>query len=241
MKKILTLFFASTFLFQSCGNKTEKKATEIPQTTKIPEKESVNKTALKPKIFTDTFEFDYYNDNGDYMWLYAKNGKEIYGFINDKNDDRSLLRGDICQIEWKKDTIYIAGDGDTPEIEDWLVSIKKIEGGSVSKFRKEYTKKLKYHWDEENYTQNYLDEIYLLTEYYIANSKSELIKHAIKDKDQIEYSIEKRTENNRDYDVLGIGYMFEHRFTIMQWIYIDRETKNIYEYDLPNEKLIAFE
>ena len=127
MKKILTLFFASTFLFQSCGNKTEKKATEIPQTTKIPEKESVNKTALKPKIFTDTFEFDYYNDNGDYMWLYAKNGKEIYGFINDKNDDRSLLRGDICQIEWKKDTIYIAGDGDTPEIEDWLVSIKKLK------------------------------------------------------------------------------------------------------------------
>ena len=89
--------------------------------------------------------------------------------------------------------------------------------------------------------KNYLDEIYLLVEYYIANSKNELIKHSIKTKEQLEYSIEERIENNRDYEMLGIGYTFEHRFSIMQWIYIDRETKQIYEYDLPNERLIAFE
>lgn len=172
----------------------------------------------------------------------AKKRKDLYDFINDKNDDRSLLRGDVCEIEWKKDTIYIAGDGEPPKIANWLVSVKKIEDGNVSKFRKEYKKELKYHWFEENnYSNNYLDEIYLLAEYYIANSKNKLIKNAINSKDQLEYSLEMRTENNKDYEMLGIGYTFENRFSIMQWIYIDRETKQIYEYDLPNEKLIAFE
>ena len=53
--------------------------------------------------------------------------------------------------------------------------------------------------------------------------------------------IEKRTENNRDYDLLGIGYMFEHRFNVMQWIYIENVNYRIFEYDLPNEKLTEFE
>lgn len=242
MKKLLILLLAITFIFQSCVNGTETKTAQTPKhTPKIAEKEIINNSFSKPKIFTDTFEFLSYDDNGDYMLLFAQKEKDFYGFINDKNDDRSILRGDICEIQWKKDTIYIAGDGDTPEIADWLVSIKKVTNGNVSKFRKEYKKELKYHWHEEKYSQNYLDEIYLSAEYYLANSKNELIKHAIKSKDQIEYSIEKRTENNKDYEVLGIGYMFEHRFTIMQWIYIDRETKQIYEYDLPNEKLIVFD
>lgn len=247
MKKLILTFLSFTFIFQSCenkianGNQQKDKIQDTIKSTSIKADENQIKGKI-PKIFTDTFEFQYYNDDGDYMILNAKKGKDYYGFINDGNDDRSLLRGDICEIKWKKDIIYIAGDGETPEIADWLVSINKIEDGNVSKFRKEYKKKLKYHWlEENNYAQNYLDKIYLLAEYYIAKSKSELIKHAIKDKEQIEYSIEKRTKNKRDYDVLGIGYMFEYRFTIMQWIYIDRETQKIYEYDLPNEKLIKFE
>ena len=143
------------------------------------------------------------------------------------------------QIQWEKDTIEIDGE---KQVENWLYSVKKIEDGNVSKFRKKYTRKIKYHWHEDNnYSQNYLDEIYLVAEYYIANSKNELVRQAIKDKNQIEYSIEKRTENNRDYDLLGIGYMFEHRFNVIQWIYIENVNYRIFEYDLPNEKLIEYE
>lgn len=240
MKKLISFLFLAFFV-QSCGDKTlnnNQQKEEIQDATKA----VLENKKRNNKLFKDTFVFESYNDNGDYMLLNAKKGKDFYSFINDKNDDRSLLQGDICEIEWKKDTIFIAGDGETPEISDWLVSINKIKDGNVSKFRKEYKKELKYHWfDENNYAQNYLDEIYLLAEYYIANSKNKLIKQAIKNKDPIEYSIEERTENNRVYKVLGIGYTFEHHFTIMQWIYIDRETKQIYEYDLPNEKLIAVE
>lgn len=228
----------------SCEDKTAKHKSTPTQKSAKKDNMSISENLHKDKnikVYEDIFVFEDYNDNGDYMLLNTKKGKDFYGFINDNNEDRSLLKGDICEIQWKKDTIYIAGDGETPEIADWLIFIKKIKDGRVSQFRKEYKKKLKYHWNEDDYTQSYLDKVYLLTEYYIANSKNELIKQTIKNKDQIEYSIEMRTENDKDYEVIGIGYMFEHRFTIMQWIYIDRESQQIYEYDLPNEKLIKFE
>lgn len=237
------IFTIITFVLQSCGNKKQNNVqvenSEKPASILAVENRNKDK---KNTYLKNTFVFNSYDDNGDYTLLNAQNGNDSYSFINDKNDDRSLLRGDICEIEWEKDTIYIAGDGETPEIADWLVSIKKIKDGNVSKFRKAYKKELKYHWSEEKkYSKNYLDEIYLLVEYYIANSKNELIKHSIKTKEQLEYSIEERFENNRHYEMLGIGYTFDHRFSIMQWIYIDRETKQIYEYDLSNERLIAFD
>lgn len=153
---------------------------------------------------------------------------------------RNLLRGDVCEITWEKDTIYIAGEGEIPKIENWLVSIKKIKDGNVSKFRKDYKKELKYYYSDEGYTQSTLDDLYLSAEYYIANTKNELIKLAIQNREQLEYSIESRTENNRDYQVLGIGYTFEHKFNVIQWLYIDIETQKIYEYDVANDKLVEF-
>ncbi|MNU76946.1 hypothetical protein D3C71_665090 [compost metagenome] len=205
-------------------------------------KNTKSKTKQKDtKIHTGIFDFFIYNDNGDYMLLEAKKGKDFYGFINDNNDDRSLLRGDVCEIKWKQDTIYIAGDGERPEMADWIISVKKIKDGNASKFRKEYKKELKYHWSEqEDYSQSYLGDLFLLAEYYIANSKNELIKLRIQNNEQIEYSIEDQTRNNKDYTVLGIGCEFEQRFTIMQWVYVSDEDQKIYEYDLPNDKLIEF-
>lgn len=244
-KFFLFPFLLTGFILQSCVSKPDKQTKSTAE--KLLEADTVasavNIGGQKDTVFfKDTFVFDSYNDNGDYMILNAKKGKDLYGFINDENNDRSLLKGDICEITWKKKTIFISGDGETPEIADWLVSITKVKDGNVSKLRKTYKKELKYHWvDKNSYSESYLAQIYLLTEYYIANTKNKLINLAIKNKDEIEYSIEHKVENGRDYDVLGIGYTFEHRFTIMQWIYIDRETQKIYEYDLPNEKLTPFE
>ncbi|MEJ8598492.1 hypothetical protein JSO59_004245 [Riemerella anatipestifer] len=231
----LIVFF---FVLQSCDNKTvlnkeKHKSHEIKTSKGV-------KTDKKSELYTDTFEFEYYNNNGDYTWLSAKKGHVKYDFVNDNNTQRNLLRGDVCEIIWKKDTIYIAGEGEIPKIENWLVSIKKIKDGNVSKFRKDYKKELKYYYSDESYTQSTLDDLYLSAEYYIANTKNELIKLAIQNKEQLEYSIESRTENNRDYQVLGIGYTFEHKFNVIQWLYIDIETQKIYEYDIANDKLAEF-
>ena len=173
------------------------------------------------------------------MLLNAKKGNDIYGFINDKNGDRSYLKGDLIEIKWKKDTIYIAGDGETPEIAEWIISTKKIIDGNVSIFRKTYKKQLKFNWSKENnYSPSYLDKLYLLVEDFIVNSKVETIKLSIKNKDQLEYSIEQQSRNGKEYTVLGISYIFEHKLNTLKWLYYENENQRLYEYDLPNDKLI---
>ncbi len=195
---------------------------------------------VQEKINIDTLSFLDYNDDGDYMLLNAKKGNDYYGFINDKNDDRSYLKGDLIEIKWKNDTIYIAGDGETPEIADWIISTRKIIDGNVSIFRKTYKKQLKFNWSKENnYSQGYLDKLYLLVEDYIANSKVETIKLSIKNKDQLEYSIEQQNRNGEEYTVLGISYIFEHKLITLKWLYYENgDRPKLYEYDLPNDELI---
>ena len=99
---------------------------------------------------------------------------------------------------------------------------------------------LTYHWSDDSYSQAHLDSIYVLAKFYIAHSANALIKAAVKQNEQLEYSIEKQTHKNKNYDVLGIGYTSENRFTVMQWIYIDADSRKIYEYDLPNDQLLEF-
>lgn len=153
----LIIFF---FVLQSCDNKTVlNKEKHKTQETKI----NTDKANKKSELYTDTFEFEYYDDNGDYTWLSAKKDHVKYDFVNDNNTQRNLLRGDVCEITWEKDTIYIAGEGEIPKIENWLVSIKKIKDGNVSKFRKDYKKELKYYYSDEGYTQSTLDDLYLFS------------------------------------------------------------------------------
>ncbi|MEO1545461.1 MAG: SH3 domain-containing protein [Bacteroidota bacterium] len=192
----------------------------------------------KPKQ-KDIFEFINYDDNFDYSLLNTKKGDTLYSFINDNNDDRSYLRGDSIEIEWKEDLIYIAGNGDTKEIDDWIISTKKIKDGKVSDFRKNYNREIKYYYTE-NYAQSFLNDIYLIVENYIVNSKNELIKNLIKERRQLEFSIEDRKRNDLDYLVLGIGHSIEHKISTIQWLYYNNDTGRLYEYDLPNDKLIEY-
>jgi hypothetical protein len=239
----LSIITLLSFVLQSCENKTKSTAEikKINQNKSDTKQTGAKIIQAKEEVFKDTFEFVEYNDDFDYISIQVKKENELLGFVNDKNDDRSLLRGDICEIQWKKDTIYVAGDGETPMLEDWLISVRKIKDGNVSKMRKEYKKELKYHWSkEDNYSQSFLDKIYLLTEYYIANSKNELLQLHIKNKEQINYSIENQKREGRDFTIMGIGYEFENRSNIFQWLYYDNENGKLYEYDLPNDALNEF-
>lgn len=217
-----------------------------PEPKNQPQEKIVTKTvpqikAKKDSIKRDTIEFISYNDNFDYTQLNGKKGKEEIDFVNDNNNDRSFLRGDLIAIEWKNDTIYISGDGETPQIAQWIVSAKKIKDGNISKFRKDYRKPIKYHYSKEDeISDSYLEHLHDLAEYYIANSKNDLVKLSLKDKIDLAYSVKKQTRENKEYYVLGIYTEFEHKINTFQWLYIDPENDKIYEYDLPNDKLIYF-
>ena len=82
---------------------------------------------------------------------------------------------------------------------------------------------------------------------YIKNSENKLIKSHIKNKDNMEWLLD-RTEktDSTNYYIFNIGQEVsekdgsELRFSSDGWIYIDSLTKKIYEYDLPNDSLILW-
>ncbi|MFK6999538.1 hypothetical protein [Flavobacterium oreochromis] len=223
-----------TFLHSCQDKQTSKLQTQNNQ-------KQTNKLKVNAKLFSDLLEFISYNDDGDYMLINFKKGNDTLTFVNENNEDRSLLRGDMAQVQWIKDTIYIAGDGETPEIADWLVGFKKTKDGNLSKFKKTYKKEIKYHWFNENeYSQDYLDALYVLVEYYIANSKNELLKIHLKENSALEYSIEQQERDGKKFTVLGLGTSFEGRMTKIQWLYYEAEKNLLYEYDLGNDRLMLF-
>ena len=234
----LLILFLLPCLYISCNSNPEKKTKPIVVETNKKEIEVNNNNIHQQK---QELEFVEYNDDGDYFLLIAKKGGKTTSFINDNTDDRSLLRGDKVEITWQNKTIYIAGDGDTPEQAESIVSIKKIADGNVSKFRKNYEKKLKYNWVGENeYSGGYLDKLYLVVEYYIANSKNELLRLQVDRKDDLTYSIEQQTRGDKEYTVLGIATESERATNTIQWLYFENATQILYEYDLPNDRLVEF-
>lgn len=92
--------------------------------------------------------------------------------------------------------------------------------------------------------QNWYDA---LIAYYIRKSDNELITSSLKNKEKIEWLLD-RTEktDSTNYYIFNIGQEVteedgsEPRFTSDGWIYIDSISKKIYEYDLPNERLILW-
>ncbi|WP_147321906.1 hypothetical protein [Mucilaginibacter conchicola] len=188
-----------------------------------------------------TMQFVDYNDDSDYYQFIAQQGDNVYYFINSDDTDRSLNRGDLIDITWKHGMITIAGDDEKPEPAEMLVSVKKTSDGPVSKFRKEYNKQLKYTWSaDEQYSKDYLDKIYKLAEYYLANTKNELLKNAINKRSDITYSIEQAERENRNYTLLGIAPVGENGANVAEWLYIDTETHRLYLFDQAEDTLRMF-
>lgn len=238
MKNIWKILFV--FICISCHSNSQKKNKPAVSDT-VKREAEVKKTADYQAPHQEIMEFVGYNDDGDYFLLTARRKNETLSFINDDNEDRNLLRGDIIEVTWKTDTIYIAGDGDTPQQAEKIVSVKKLKDGNVSKFRKNYNKALKYHWSqEEDYSKSYLDKLYTLVEYYVANSKNEQLQLLVKNRDEINYSIEKQTRADKEYVLIGIAGTEEHRLNTVHWLYFDNEEDKLYEYDLPNDSLAEF-
>ncbi len=83
--------------------------------------------------------------------------------------------------------------------------------------------------------------------FYIKNSKDEFVKMAYQNNEQIEWLLD-RTEktDSTNYYIFNIGQSVsedgrsEKRFSSYCWLYIDSLTKKIYEYDLPNDKIILW-
>jgi len=193
------------------------------------------------KAYSDIVEFVAFDDNGDYPIFTIQKNKKIISFYSDFDDASTLKRGDILEVKWKIDSVYIAGEGEKLDFGEWLINAKKIKEGNVSLFLKKYKKPIKFTSEKDDYTDGFKDYLYTQVTYYLANSKNELVKNAIKNPDaDLSYSIEEKDRDGRSYYLLGISNDFEHHTNILQWLYLDNENGNLYEYDLPNDKLVEF-
>lgn len=194
------------------------------------------------EVYQDAVEFVNFDGNGDYALFTVQKNKKLISFFTNLEQASEFKRGDVLEADWKMDTIYEAGDGEKLEFAEWLIKARKVKDGNASLFRKKHPKPIKYYSEKEDYTADFKDYLYEQVEFYLANSKNELVKSAIKDpKADLSYSIEEKDRDGRSYIVLGISNDFEHHTNIIQWLYLDNENRKLYEYDLPNDKLIQFD
>lgn len=194
------------------------------------------------EVYNDAVEFINFDGNGDYALFTVQKNKKVISLYTDLADAKSFKRGDLLDLAWKMDTIYEAGEGEKLEFAEWLVNVKKVKDGNVSLFRKKHPKPIKYFTEKNDFTDYFKDYLYEQVEFYLANSKNELVKTAIKDpKADLSYSIEEKEREGHSYYLLGISNDFEHHTNIIQWLYLDSENRKLFEYDLPNDKLIPFD
>ncbi len=228
----------------ACKPKPAKVATteqQVKPTEPTAIKDTTPKPEKAPAYQQETMTFVAYNDDSDYSQLLAKKGTEVNYFVYD-DENRDLQRGDKILIKWKRGTITIAGDGETPAAADIIVSVRKLADGPVSIFKKRYGKLLKYTWaPKEGYSEYYLDKVYKLVEYYVANTQNELISRAIDRKEQLTYSMESADKDGKKYTMIGIAVPGAQGSNIVQWLYIDKESDELFEYDLGEDKLVKFD
>lgn len=64
---------------------------------------------------------------------------------------------------------------------------------------------------------------------------------AIKKREELTYSIESAERKGQRYRVIGIAPIGPNGSNIVQWLYVEEEKGRVYEYDLPGDKLVAFD
>lgn len=83
------------------------------------------------KIYNDAIEFIEYDDNGDYFQLIGKkNGvviSLIYNWDTDNSEKYNFRAGDRIEIEWKMDTIFIAGEGEMMSFSERVIEAEVIK------------------------------------------------------------------------------------------------------------------
>jgi len=83
------------------------------------------------KTYTDTIVFSAYNDDYDYKMIEGKkNGKNvsfIYNWDWNTNETYNFAYGDIVKVEWKIDSVFIAGEGETLDFEEWAIEAARME------------------------------------------------------------------------------------------------------------------
>jgi hypothetical protein len=76
---------------------------------------------------------------------------------------------------------------------------------------------------------------------YIKNTDDKIIKLNRKDSTRFTWTLDsKETTDTATYYVFQVSHSFENKLITDKWLYIDSVTRVIFEYDLPNDKLLKW-
>ena len=91
-------------------------------------------TKLFNEIQKDTIEFIDYNDDFDYRYLIGRKKGKNLSFVYDwdwtENQEYNFRQGDLILIEWKMDSIRMAGDEEVVNVVERALDAKKIVSGN---------------------------------------------------------------------------------------------------------------
>ncbi|BDW93481.1 hypothetical protein MACH07_23130 [Flagellimonas marinaquae] len=115
----------------------QEKVDTIPtdkKTTKLSSALRSNEPVLPNEIYTDTLEFNDYNDDYDYWYLNGrKDGEDvslIYNWDWRNTQDYNFRQGDLLVIQWKMDSIVNPGDEEVVNMKEVAINAKKIASGN---------------------------------------------------------------------------------------------------------------
>jgi len=133
------------------------------------------------ETYSDTLEFLRYDDNYDYAFMVFKtaDGKEAQ--IVSGVDMDNALTGSICLVEWYIDTLYEAGEGDVPYLQENLSYIEVLEAtDNFEPFIRQFALDMR---DENATIQPYTSDVITYGEtsnpgaYCVVNYKDKVSQH----------------------------------------------------------------
>ncbi len=111
----------------------------------------------------------------------------------------------MVEIQWKTDSVRIAGDNDAAHETELAVNIKKLEEGKLSVFRKTNYKPRNYIFMENHQTEEYQAELINEVEYFLANTTDENILQYLNDGiGDIQTYIAHYAENKKGYPAITV-------------------------------------
>ncbi len=241
MKKttIILSILALILIANSCELTAKKQTEEV-----VDKHEEEETGGQKDKIHTDTFEYFDYSGLYDYPFFIVKKDNQNFTLLDDCSTGKNMAlnRGDSVEIQWKTDSMRVAGDDKVSSMNQWAVNIKKTGDGKLSVFRKTNNKPRSYIFMENNQPLEYQTPLINEVEYFLANTTDKNIRQYLNDEKgdiQIYISRYGKEETGKGYPTVTAridNYDKSERTLIQLGIELDNEIYERIYYRFDKEK-----
>lgn len=107
--------------------------------------------------YRDTVVYLGYDCRGDYASIDVERDGRIVNLLTE-SDGWEIRRGDQVLLEWKMDSMWVAGDGDAAYVMEWAKELRLIEKGPLARWERDFTRPIEWNEAGEQFS---LDDDYV--------------------------------------------------------------------------------